>query len=804
MYRLRQDLVVALRGFRRTPTFPVAVLAILGLGIGMAVAMFTTFQTILIRRLPVRDQERIAVISPYRDPTVVLAPPASDLTEARRSSRTIRDIAGVAHWGIVTAPFVGEDRTIVLRKTLVTSNYFDVVGARPQLGRLLRPDDEEPGAPLVMVLSYGVWQTQFGGSPSVIGLKLIDPYPRSAYTIVGVAPPGLDYPVGVGVWIPITRGGSTRVLAVARLAPGANIDAARAEFFSIVRRLQPGWDLTGATAQTFAQAVLGKVRPIVGALSAAVALLLLIGCVNVSNLFILRASARARELAVRRAVGAGSFDLVRQLVVESAVLVAAGGVLGVGCAIVLVRALVAFAPPQLPRLDDVRLHGSMLGAALGVTALCVFLVGLLPALAAVRMNPAFPLRHNARSGTDTRRRRRIRTSLVASQVALTIVMLAGAGLLMRTVVKLENLELGYESEHLSIVSVAFDRAKYASADEMVDWGEQVEQRIRAIPGVVAVTPILMAPFVGRNVTIALFEPEGDMATERDAALISPFETAGTQSFQAFGMPVIRGRGFLESDRRNATVVVVVSESVARRFWPGEDPLGKRLRFSPSDPVRFPPAGFYDWRTVIGVVGDTHFRTLRESSPMVYFPWRQSPAWSGNFAVRSRGDLAAVTPAMRRAVKDVDPTLTLWDVRTMDALLGAPLAEPRFSAFLLTAFGAVALILAAVGLYGVMASAVREQTREIGIRIAVGATPANIRRAVVRQALAIAAAGSCAGLAASLATTRVLRTLLFNVSPADPATLASVCVLLLIIAALAAYLPAYRATRVDPVHALRAD
>jgi putative ABC transport system permease protein len=806
MKRLAQDIRYALRGFRRTPTFVVAVVTILGLGIGATVAMITTVQAILLRRLPVVEQDRIAVLWPYREPGAELAPPATDLPELRRASRTMRDVAGVAHYGTWTAPFLDGDRTIVLATTPVSGNYFDVLGARPALGRLLRPEDEEPGRQRIVVLGYGFWQRQFAGSPSVLGRQLVEPYSRAPMTVVGVAPPGLDYPVGVDAWTPIVRGAQVRVFTVARLRPAATVDAARAEFISVIGRLEPGMELTGAGAKTFTGAVLGDARPILIALTAAVSLLLLIACVNVGTLSLARTNARAREFAIRRALGASYGDLVRQLVVESALLAIGGGALGVALAASLLRALVRIAPPHLPRLDAVRLHAGLLGAGAGVTALAVLLFGLLPSIAAARVQLASPLRQNDRSGTEMRHRHRIRQWLVGSQVALAVVMLTGAGLLTRSVLRLEGLELGYRTEHLSIVSIAPDQRRYDTPEKQNILGDQLERRLRAVAGVTAVTPMQTRPFDGAAINHGFFEAEGQAPADADASPAVPWEAAGSEYFRVFGIPLLAGRGFQESDREGTPPVVVVSASVARRIWPGQDPVGERLRLSPS---RFGAAdgvskAVFDWRTVVGVVPDTRLRTLREASPTIYVPWRQL-GWPGSLlAVRSAGEPGSLAAAIRFAVRDVDPTLAVWGVRSMEEELGRPLQEPRLYARLLAAFSVLALVLAAVGIYGVMASAVREQTRDIGIRVALGATPSRIRRAVLRQALVVAGAGIGVGLAGALTTTRVLRALLFEVAPTDPIALLGACAVLLAVALGAALLPARAAAHVDPARTLRTD
>jgi putative ABC transport system permease protein len=810
MDRLGQDLRIALRGLRRTPAFTVAVVTILGLGIGMAVAMFTTFRTVLVRRLPVQDQDRVAVLWAYRVPTVEFSVPASDLPDILRASHALRDIAGVAHWGAPNTPFLDGDHSLTFRTAAVTSNFFDVLGAHAVQGRFLRPEDAVLGAPEVVVLSYGVWQSQFGGSLSVVGRRLIDPWFRHSVTIVGVAPPGLDYPAGAECWTPMAQDAKSQVYAVARLAPGASIDVAREEFSAAASRIEPGFKLTGADAQTFTTAVVGNARPTLIALTAAVALLLTIACVNVGTLFLIRAGSRASELAVRRALGASPGDLMRQLVVESAVLAAVGGAIGVVCAQVLLRALVALAPTQLPRLDEVRLHGNLLGAAIAVTSVAVLVFGVVPALVAARVDAAGRLQLGMRAGAETGRRRATRQWLVASQVAIALVMLVGAALLGKSLLSLEHLSLGYRAEHLSIGSVAFTAATYDSLDKITRLSEEVVRRIDAVPGVTAATSILLPPFIGLNVFRVPLEPEGQLSADSGDKMFMLVEAAGPDYFRTLGTPIIRGRGFMDTDREDAPPVVVVNESLARRFWPAADPIGRRLRVSQSGTARGddPTSRTTQWRTVVGVVPDTRFRALRETWPMAYLPQRQflgpAAAWQGRFAVRSVGNPTSVASGIGRAVREVDPTLAVYDLQPMDEALGTPLAQPRLIALLVTAFGTIALALAAIGLYGAMASVVRQQTHEIGVRMALGATAERVRREVLGAALRITVIGAAAGFVAALAGGRLLRALLFDVSTTDPIALSSACAVLLTVALGAAYVPARQATKIDPARALRAD
>ncbi len=797
MDALLADLRHALRRLRRAPTFAVTAVLILGIGIGMATAMFTIFHAVVLRKLPVRDPDRIVVLWTFRDPTVELAVSVKEVDDLRRQSRTLTNVAGFVHWGAQADPLTDGDRPIVLKQAMVTAGFFDVLGARPVLGRLLRPEDGFEGAAPVAVISYQAWQRDFGGDPRVLGRRLTTTQDQTSYAIVGVTPPGLDFPVGTDYWIrprPFDL-----IDVVARLAPNATPSSAQSEFFSIARQLDherraPAYP-TGAAVRTLPQAVLGDAKPILVALTAAVTLLLLIVCVNVGNLLLLRASLRAPEIVIRRALGASSRQIGRLLVAESALLATAGGALGLVCAGGLLHILLAFAPAQVPRTDVIRLAGTPVDVAAGVTLLAVMLFGVLPALLAARGDLAFLLRIDSRSGTETRRRRRFRQSLVASQVALAVVMLAGAGLLVRSLQHLERLDLGYDADHLSIVELAVPFAKYDSDQKIFAMFDDLYGRLRAVPGVTALTPLLYAPFLGANLMQVTPVLDGQSEAAVDVNPPVPLEGGGIEYFRTFGIPILRGRGFLPSDRESAPKIVVVSEAVARRLWPGQDPVGKRFRFLGGDPG--------DWRTVVGVAGDVRFRRLKEATPTIYLPWHQLITF-GTFAVRTRDALGSVLPAVRRTVREFDPQIDVWDARTMDDYLAKPLAQPRLSTLLLSVFGLVGLLLAAIGLYGIVASTVQERTRELGVRVALGATPGRLRRDVLAAALGVTSVGAVVGLAAALVSSRLLTALLFQVSPTDPITLAGVCVLLLGVGVGAAYLPARRAMRIDPAQALRAE
>jgi predicted permease len=809
---LRQDVHFALRGFRRTPGFFATASVILMLGIGMSVAMFTVFRAVLIRRLPVVDQDHIAVMWTYRDdPNVEVTVGPKPLAVLRREGKTIRDVAAVAHWPAIGAPLLDGERTVTLNRAMATGNFFDVLGVRPVLGRLFHSSDDDASeqfditgrtASKALVLSYEAWQAHFGGDSAVIGRRLVEPLLGWEYRVVGVAPPGFSFPSGAEYWYPMWQGWGSGVasIAVARLAPGATLAAASHEYVGIENREVPNAHFRGAHAATFSDAVLGDVRPVLATLTAAVGLLLLIACLNVGNLLLLRASGRAREIAVRRALGASYGDIVRQLLVEAAALAITGGVLGFALAVGLLRALVLVAPRHLPRLDDVQLSGAPLFAAIGISAAAVVLFGITPALLSARTNLATPLRFDARSGSETRRRRAARQVLVASQIALAMIMLGGAALLARSLARLQNQDAGYVSDHLSILSYSWNAREYEPDRKRIELSDRLLAGIEAIPGVTAATPIYTPPLIGLDIVQQRIDLEGQTKDEAEKNPALPLEIGGPDFFKTYGIRILEGRAFTDNDRESGPYVAVVSETVARRFWPGQDPIGKRIRM-PADSASTP--GGNAWRTVVGIARDTHLRSVRDVAPIVYFPTRQA-WWQGGFAVRSSVDVHALEPALKAAGIAADPRTVLWKTRTMDQMLDEPLAQPRLSATLMSGFGLVALLLAAIGLYGVMTSLVRDQMREIGIRVALGASPGRVRLEVLRRAAIVTGTGAAIGLIGALAVSRLFASLLFEVAPTDAVSLGGSCLVLLAVGAIAAYLPARRATKIDPVQALRAD
>jgi len=817
------DLRYALRALRRTPTFTATAVLILALGIGTASAMFTVFQSVVVRRLPVQNPDRIVELSGVakgaaRELPITLDP----FRRFRQENRTLQSVGGFAHWGAVAAPVTDGDRQLLLRQATVTGNFFQVLGAAPILGRLLRPEDEREYGPnatnanaLVAVISYDAWRRSFGGDSAVIGRHLRLPDMKWNPTIVGVAPPGLDYPRGAELWTPNVYAGGMDL--VARLAPGATLDAARADYLAFVKRdpdyLKAGLaDHIGARAEPLERMVLGDVKTALITLTTAVGVLLLLACVNIGNLLLLRAAGRTREVAVRRALGAGSADIVQQLSAESAVLGIGGGVLGFGLAQVLLSVFLRLAPAGLPRLDMVRIAPAPLAIAGAATVLAVLLFSLLPVVSTVRCDLSSQLRADARSGTEGRRLRAVRRTLVASQIALALVLLSGAGLVVRSFARLSGLDMGFATSHLSVLGVSMPWDKWVAscggappqADSaaanrfrkcMDGWRFQFHDQLvtgfRAIPGVEKASPVAVPPFLGSNVFMTRLMAAGQSEGESSANPWVGMDFVGPEYFDAIGLPILRGRGFTDADREGSPNVAVVTQTIANRFWPGEDPIGKQVRQAAGSPVI----------TVVGLVGDFHFREHRQATPMLIRPYRQDFA-QGNLVIRTQRALATLLPAIRKAVQAVDPDAALVEARTMDEVIAPQLAQPRLNALLLSAFAFAAVLLAAIGLYGIMASAVSHQTRELGVRLALGATPDRLRAMILRQAWTVAGAGALTGLLGALAGSRLITSMLFEVTPTDPLALLGACGLLLAVALLAAYIPARRATRVDPMVALR--
>ena len=805
MDRLFRNVSVAVRSLRRTPGFAVTAMLTLALGIGLSTAVFTVADAFLIRPLPVRDQDRVVVLwGATRDGRFDNFPLLlRGAREFAARTRSLERVEFFSYGGARIVPIRDGNSVFRVRGALVSGGYFDLLGTRPLLGRALQPSDDVTGATPVIVLSYAAWQRYFGGDPNVLGRRLVAHSSGVAHPIVGVMPRGLDYPTGSDFWAAVIPNsgplGNEKVYAelnvIGRLRPGASPAAARAELTSYFTRPEASqWerDVRGVV-HSLTNAILGDVRPAVLVFAAATGLLLLITCINVANLLLVRGLGRMREIAVRSALGAGRGRIIGQLLAESALLALGGGVVGVALAAGAIRGFLAFAPQGTPRLDGIHLNGTAIAAAVAITAVVMLLFALAPALVTSRVELQDVLRSGTRQSGASRRFRLGTEALVVGQVALALLVLSAAGLLARSFMKLERADLAFDPSGLAIVELALPSQGFNAPEQQVALLDRLLPSLEAIPGVRAVSPVLTAPFVAAGGIFGQIPAVGQTADEKTRNPTLIFEVVTPNYFSTFGVRVLRGRAFTDADRKGTPRVVMLSESAARHYWPGADPIGKRLMDDSA-------------LTVVGIVPQTRYRDLREGRPSIYFPLRQAsfPFAPLTLAIRTDGRSADVLPAVRQRITESERGVAVASAAPFETFLEGPLAQPRLNALLLVIFAGASVALAGIGLFGVMATMVRQRTRELGIRMALGATATDLRRMVMRRGLVLALAGSAVGLLGAVAANRLLVAMLYRVSPTDGLTLAAVAVLLLAISAIATLLPARSSTRIDPVIALRAD
>jgi putative ABC transport system permease protein len=793
----------SLRSFRHTPGFTVTAVLILGLGIGLATAVFSVTRAFLLCPLPVREQDRIVALWGENQARTFNFPLQLDRArEFARQTRALESTGFFAYEGAWTSPIKDGDRLIPLALALVSGNYFSVLGARPLLGRVLQPEDDAAGADPVLVLSHPAWQRYFGGDAAVLGRRVELHVTGLSYRIVGVMPAGLDYPRGTDLWGAIAPAFAKRATAetghvnpIGRLRPGVSPEVARDELTTFFRE-DPASRWGGVikgVATSLPRLVTGDARPAVLAFTLATALLLLITCINVANLLLVRGLARTRELAVRTALGARRSQVVFQLLGENAMLAVAGGLLGVLLAQGAMRAFIVFAPATLPRVGPIGIDGAVLAAALGITLGALLLFGLFPAIASSRVDLLSALRSGTRQ-SGSRSGRLAAEGLVVAQVALAVLVLAAALLIGRSLLTLEGADLAFEPSRLLIADLTIRTDRIESRNKQTTLLARLTEEVRAIPGVVALSPVVAIPFSGSGGWDGRPAAVGQTREEMQQNPMLNMEVVTPDYFRTFEIPVLVGRGFSEADREGAPTVVMLSESAARHFWPRESAVGRRLRMDT------------DTATVIGVVPDTRYRELRAARASIYSPFAQSrlPFAPTTFAIRTRPPAAELIPQVRRVLGEVDPAVGVVRVAPFDSFLDGPLAQPRFNALLLGVFAAGAMVLAAVGLFGVMAQLVKQRTRELGVRMALGATAGSVRAMVLRRGLAIAGTGLGLGLVGALLANRLLTTMLYGVSPTDGVTLGAVAALILGVAAIATGIPARAGTRIDPAVALRAE
>ena len=808
MQTIIQDLRYGLRLLLKRPGFTVVAIITLALGIGANTAIFSVVNGVLLKPLPYPHPEQLVRLfeSSRTQPKFPLSP--GNFLDYRDQNTTLENLALYTRSDLELS--LG-DRPEQLSAMRVSADFFATLGFQPMLGREFNRGDEAPNNTHAVILSYGLWQRRFAGDPGVVGQVV--PLSGEPFTVVGVMPPGVQHVGGdyrstphgesVDVWWPMELSPKSPRFAhftntVGRMKAGVTSDQAAADLNVIAGRLAEQYPNTNSGWQIrvlpLHQEIVGRARTTLLVLLGAVAFVLLIACVNVANLMLARATTREREMAVRAALGAGRMRLVRQLLTESLLIAVLGGAVGLLLAGWLIDALIALGPSQLPRLQAVKMDWQILGFTLAVTLLTGLLFGLVPAWQGAKLNLNELLKEGGRGGTGGTRQRRLRNVLVAAEVALALILMVGAGLLLRSFAKLQQIDPGFNPEGVLTMKLSLPYARYPKREQVAAFYKQLIERVSNLPGVEEAGASSDLPWSGYDEN-AGFDIEGktfppEQGPEARYHFVSP------EYFRTIGVPLVAGRWLDAGDVRGKPRVILINESMARRYWSGEDAVGKRITFADKPKED-------DWMTVVGIVGDVKdFPDSPEAHPAFYWPHAQTAFSEMFLAVRTNGKPLALFDNVRREVAALDKDLAVSDIRAMDQVAGAALAGQRFTLLLVGLFAVTALTLAAVGIYGVMAYLVAQRTHEIGIRIALGAQTGKVLRIVIGQGMRMALAGIGIGLGASLVLTRLMSSLLFGVSATDTATFAAVALFLAGVALVASFVPARRAARTDPMVALR--
>jgi putative ABC transport system permease protein len=809
MDRLLQNLRYAVRTLRKAPGFTALVVLTLALGIGANTAIFSVVNALLLRPLPYQEPDRLVRLYetfPLASGEGQGSVSVPNFLDWREQTRTFDGLAAYSDGDV---NLQGVDRPERLSSVTATANLFSLLGARPRLGRTFVPTDDEPGAPPVVVLSEGLWEQRFGGDPGVLGETIL--LDGQAHTVVGVMPERFRFPAGAArtdVWLPLKftpsqaeNRGSHWMAVLGRLRPGATLEAAGAEMSQIAARIEEQYpdqqEGRGIKLVPLRETVVGKVRPALLVLLGAAGLVLLIACANAANLLLARSAARRREIAIRTALGAGRGRVIGQFLTEALLLALAGAVLGLALAAAGIRVLVGLAGPSLPRAGEIGFDAGVVAFLVLVTGLTAVGFGLAPALQASGIRLHEDLKEGSGKASAGRSGQRFRSALVVSQIALSLVLLIGAGLLMKTFVALLSTETGMQTENVLTMNVSIPAQRYPDATATARFFDPVLEQVRSLPEVAAAGWTTHLPLQAWGLN-GPFTIEGRPAPATAAE--SPraeFRGVSSGYFAALNIPLLRGRGITAQDAGDAPPVLVVNQTLAERYFPDGDPIGQRILLW--DGFAIP---------IAGVVGDVRQAELtREPLAELYAPHSlmvQFGLTDMTLVVSTRIPSTTIAAAAQRAIEAVDPEQPVYNVQTMEQVVANSVSDRRLYLWLLGTFAAVALALAIAGIYGVIAYAVTQRTREFGIRIALGAQTASVLGLVLRHGAKLAVLGLLIGLPAAFALTRVLGSLLYGVSATDPVTFISVALLLISVALLASYLPAHRATRVNPTVALRAE
>jgi putative ABC transport system permease protein len=807
MQNLWQDLRYGARMLTKQPGFTLIAALTLALGIGANTAIFSVVNGVLLRPLPFDEAERLVRVYVTAPARGIRANPASYLNFADwRAQNSVFD--AIAAYSGASATFTGGAAPEQIEGVAASGDLFAVLKARPSAGRVFSSADEQQGNKNIVVISHGLWQRSFGGDPKIVGRQVT--LDATGYTVIGVMPRGFRFPLEqrkTDYWVPLDprsetnqERGANYLNVTARLKPGVNLEQAWAEMTSIAGRLEQQYHDKnagrGLNLVPLHEALTGNLRRALLVLLAAVGFVLLIACANVANLQLARAASRGREMAIRAALGAGRGRILRQLLTESLMIAALGGAIGLLLAAWGVDLLAAAMPEDIPRAGGIGLDARVLGFTAAITLGAGLAFGLAPALQSSKGDLTASLKEGGRGAGAGAGHSRMRGLLVVTEVALSLVLLVGAGLLLKSFRHLLDVPPGFDPNGVLTATVALPSGAYREEARQSAFFEQALNRIAALPGVAAAGVVDPMP-LGGSAAMNGFSVEGrppQSAGERPA---TNSRIISADYLKAMGIPLLRGRALSERDNAAAPRTMLINESFARRYFPNENPLGQRLRLT------IAPNFVAE---VVGVAGDVKHRGLdREAGPEAYVSYLQVPAPIMSLVVRAAaGDPLNLAASVRQAVEQVDKDQPLADVKPMTAWLDESVARQRFNMLLLAVFAAVALLLAAIGIYGVVSYSVTERTREIGIRVALGAQRADVLRLVVRQGLALTLAGVACGVAGAFGLTRLMAGLLFSVTPTDPLTYVGVAALLVSVALLACWIPARRATKVDPMIALRCE
>jgi putative ABC transport system permease protein len=798
----------ALRMLRKSPGFTAVVVLTLALGIGANTLVFSVVNAVLLLPLPYANSGQLVLVSESKPETpsdsVGLSYPT--FTELQGQKRVFSGVAGLGGHSLVLTGY-GEPSEV--RTVVVTSEFFSLLSAEPMLGRVFTKDDDQRGAASVVVLSETLWRSRFGADRAIVGRSVnLDMRP---YTVIGVMPASFHTPFLNQInqlWIPLTQDPLYSVwmtrppqqhwmAVIARLRGGITPQRVQAELKAMSAHLaeqypaEKGWSLGTKPLQ---ETITGDVRLPLLALLGAVGLVLFIACVNIANLLLSRATSRSREIAIRIALGAGSRRIASQLFTECAVLGLLGGAMGTAVAYAGLASLAPLLPADLPRYHSLHVDAQVLLFAIALSLTTALVFGLAPVLSASATRPQTDLGEGGRGG-ESNGPRRARALLAAGEIALAMILLMGAGLLIRSFAHLTSVNVGFKPDHIVKAMISLPQFQYSKPQQWAAFADELTARLQAQPGMQESAIAGPLPIVDCCITLA-FQIDGKAAQETGAADTANYVPASPRYFPVMGIPLLRGRLFSESDSRSAPAVALISEALAKRFFANENPVGKHLTFG------FPANGVVS-REIVGVVGDVHDQALgKEPGPMMYVPFAQAPLFGAEVVVRSTLSVSAVASAIREVAHGIDRNLPVTDIVVLGDAMKESVAQPRFRTLLLGIFGAIALVLAGVGIFGVISYSVSRRTQELCVRMALGAEPGSLARLVLRETMAMTVIGIAIGVPCALGAARMVRHLLFDVTPYDPVTLPLVCIVLMAVAALAAYRPARRAMKVDPVVALR--